>query len=197
MSGGSLIAEQSLFQMIGGGAIPTSPHEFKLKEINRKLAQECYRKWHYLGDTGYISTFNIGIYANSRLWGAISMGSPNAKTMQGLYTPKTQFGWWEIKRLALSDDCPKNSESRIIAVAIRLLKKVRDVKGIITYADDNVGHKGTIYKASGFKYMGLAASKSDFFEEGHNRPKQRGKIVGLKGEWKPRSRKHLFIKIFQ
>ena len=129
--------------------------------------------------------------------GAISLGSPNAKMLKGFYTPETQKGWWEIKRLALSDDLPKNSESRVIAIALRLLKKYREVKGVITYADSAVGHEGTIYKASNFYYLGLTAPKSDFFEEGHDKPKQRGTVKTLKGEWKARSRKHLFVKEFK
>ena len=196
LRGGSLQVERSLFQVGKGGAVPTSPQQLELKEIRRELARECFRTWHYLGDTGYISTFDIGIFYGGRLWGAISLGCPNATDMKGMYSRYTQKGWWEIKRLALSDDLPKNSESRVIAISLRLLRKYRKVCGVITYADDGVGHSGTIYKASGFEYRGLTAAKSDFFEEGKDKPKQRGITKGLKGEWKPRSRKHLFIKIF-
>ena len=194
--GGSLLEERSLFQASGGGSIPTSPHNLELRRIDKPKAEMCYEKWHYLGKQGFISEINYGVYCNSKLYGCISFGSPNAKVLFPFYTPETQEGWWEVKRLALSDDLPKNSESRIIGVSIRLLKQVRKVNGIVTYADSGVGHEGTIYKASGFKYRGLTAPKSDFFEEGHNSPKQRGKIVGLKGEWRPRSRKHLFVKVF-
>lgn len=194
--GGSLAVERSLFQVEDGGSTPTSPLQLELREISRQLACECYRKWHYLGDTGFISTFDIGIIFQGKLYGCISFGSPNAKVMNGLYTPKTQEGWYEIKRLALSDDLPKNSESRVIAIGIKLLRKARNVKGIITYADSGVGHAGTIYKASGFKYLGLTAQKMDFYKEGEDKPVQRGEVKHLKGEWKERSRKHLFVKQF-
>ena len=190
--GGSLTAEQSLFQVANGGSSPTSPLQLELMEISRSRAEQCYAKWHYLGDTKFISTFDVGVLFGGKLYGAISFGSPNAKIMDGLYTPETQNGWWEIKRLALSDDLPKNSESRVIAIAIKLIRKAREVKGIITYADDGVGHIGTIYKATGFKYMGLTAPKSDFFVR--DKPIQRGPVAHLDGEWRTRSRKHLFVK---
>ena len=194
--GGSLSVERPLFQAEDGGSIPTSPLQLELREIDRKRAMQCYDRWHYLGSVGFISTYDLGVFKGGELYGCISMGSPSAKVMKGLYTPDTQDGWWEIKRLALSDDLPKNSESRVIAIAIRLIRKARNVKGIITYADDGVGHVGTIYKATGFRYMGLTDFKSDFFEEGKDRPKQRGFVSGLAGEWRPRSRKHLFVKKF-
>ena len=191
-SGDSIKVTHSLFQEGDGGAIPTSPLQLQLEIIPKRLASECYKKWHYLGDTGFMSTYNFGVKTNGNLWGCISFGSPNATELGDYFDRRTQYGWWEIKRLALSDCLPKNSESRVIAIGIKLLKKIRKVKGIVTYADDGIGHIGTIYKASGFKYLGLTAQKKDFFING--KIQQRGKTNGKIGTWKDRSRKHLFIK---
>ncbi len=190
----SITATRSLFQAREGGSTPTSAHNIVLQTIPRRLAAACYRKWHYLGETDFISTYNFGIFVGSELFGCISLGSPNAKELDGHYTRYTQEGWWEIKRLALSDELPKNSESRAIAIAIRLLRRTVPVKGIVTYADDGVGHKGTIYKASGFTYKGLTAAKNDYWVDG--KILQRGATSDKQGEWRPRSRKHLFIKTF-
>lgn len=188
---------RSLFQEEKGGAIPTSPLQLELREISLGEAQRCYKKWHYLGNKGLMATWNIGVFTDNNLWGAISLGVPNAKEIKGIYNEKTQNDWWEIKRLALSDDLPKNSESRVIAIAVKLLKKFRKPKGIITYADSGVGHRGIIYKASGFTYLGLTAQKTDLFIDGKKIGKKgqyRRAIKGEKEEWKPRSRKHLYIK---
>ena len=43
---------------------------------------------------------------------------------------------------------------------------------------------------------GGECEKSDFYLEETGKPKQRGFVSGLKGEWKKRSRKHLFVKKF-
>jgi len=104
----------------------------------------------------------------------------------------------ELTRLALSEVCPKNSESRVIAVSIRILKKASpSLKGIITYADTAQGHTGIIYKASNFKYLGLTAQKTDLFVDGKPVGKLKGvKYSEIKGEWVKRSRKHLFLKAF-
>jgi hypothetical protein len=130
----------------------------------------------------------------SSFHGAISIGPPNAKILSGLFTPDTQFGWFEILRFALSEDCPRNSESRVISVALKLLRKVAVVKGVISYADTAAEHVGTIYKACGFQSFGLTAPKTDFYVG--DEIQWRGSTKELDGEWRPRSQKWLFVKRF-
>ncbi len=193
--GDDVMETYSLFQEKDGGSIPTSPLQFFIRKISKKTAYQGYNKWHYLKDTLFISTIDFGAYYENELYGAISFGAPNAKKMQGYYTEKTQQGWWEIKRLAMSEKAPKNSESRFIAISIKMLRKIHKVLGIITLADSEMGHVGTIYKASGFNYVGMTAPKSDFLFNG--KKIQRGKVKHLDGAWIKRSRKHLYIKIFE
>ena len=54
----------------------------------------------------------------------------------------------ELRRLALSDVCPKNTSSFVIAKMIKMIKeKFPEIKRLISYQDKEV-HLGTIYKAS-------------------------------------------------
>lgn len=188
------MAEQDLFPNLGSGSIPTSPLQLKVREVNFETAGNFYSKWHYLGDTDFIATINYGAFFENICHGAISYGSPNAKKMRGLYDENSQDGWFEIKRLAMTDDAPKNSESRFIRISLMLLRKTFGVVGLITLADSSVGHVGTIYKASGFSYRGLTAEKSDYILDG--KKLQRGKVSGMGGVWVPRPRKHLFVMRF-
>lgn len=183
--------QNDLFQQVDGGAIPTSPLQLFVRQVNHETATNFYKKWHYLGDTDFISTINFGAYFDNICLGVISYGSPNAKKMKGFYDENSQDGWFEIKRLAMSDKAPRNSESRFIAVSMRLLRKIFKVVGMITLADSSVGHVGTIYKASGFKYLGLTAKKSDYVKDG--KKIQRGKVSGMGGAWVDRPQKHLFV----
>ena len=185
--------EQLLFQIEDGGAVPTSPLQMQIRMINNLTAKNAYKKWHYLKDQDFIGMYNFGAYYDGLLGGAISFGPPSAEeTIQGLFGHKDQNGYFEIKRLAMNDNWPKNSESRFISVSLKLLNKMTEVKGIITYADTSVGHTGTIYKATGFKYKGLTSPKKDYWVMG--KIQQRGKIRG-NGEWRERSQKHLFYKL--
>jgi hypothetical protein len=79
---------------------------------------------------------------SSRLGGSVKGGKPDT---------------WEIRRMWLSDEhCARNSESRVLAIACRMVKKLAPhVRYIISYSDHTKqNHKGTIYKAAGFSFSG-------------------------------------------
>lgn len=61
-----------------------------------------------------------------------------------------------LTRLWLSDDLPRNSESRVIGIVARLLKKHTSLLFLLSYADPSAGHLGTIYQASNWVYAGLS-----------------------------------------
>lgn len=191
----SSTVELPLFQEEDGGSSPTSALQLYFREIGAPTAAKAYRAWHYLGDQGFVSQINFGAYWEGKLEGAITYGPPNATDLAGYWDRHAQGDWWEIKRLVMSPLCPKNSESRFIAITTKLLRKLATVKGIVTYADDGQGHQGTIYKASGFTALGMTAPKKDFWVDG--KVQQRGKTKGVDGEWRDRSRKWLFIKDFR
>jgi hypothetical protein len=189
------MVEQDMFPNLDGGSISTSPLQLFIRVVNHETATNFYSKWHYLGKTSFISTINYGAFFENICHGVISYGIPNAKKMKGYYDENSQNGWWEIKRLAMTDFCPKNSESRFIAISQKILIKSFHVNGIVTMADSSVSHTGIIYKASGFKYLGMTDKKSDYVVNG--KKIQRGKVVGLGGQWVERPQKHLFIKDFR
>ncbi len=60
----------------------------------------------------------------------------------------------ELRRLCCINETPKNTESYFIGCMLRWLKKNSHHKIVISYADAEYGHSGTIYKASNFKYLG-------------------------------------------
>lgn len=179
-----------------GGSRPTSPLQLNLQLIPKRVALSCMERWHYLRGKNFIASFSFGVFYNTCLYGCISFGPPSAwETVYGIFGNKDQGGIFEIKRLALSDLLPKNSESRVISIGIKLLRKSTTVRAIITYADSAVGHTGTIYRATNFTYLGLTAPKKDFWVNG--KIQERGKTHGIDGQWKPRSQKHKFILIFR
>lgn len=63
----------------------------------------------------------------------------------------------ELRRLCCIDDTPKNTESYFIGKMLRWLSKNDQCKVVVSYADQEYGHKGTIYKASNFEYIGKTA----------------------------------------
>lgn len=49
-----------------------------------------------------------------------------------------------------------HSESRVLGVILRALRKNTGVKFVVTYADPAQGHEGIIYRAANFLYTGLS-----------------------------------------
>ena len=193
--GDSSTIELPLFQGDDGGLTPTSPLQLYFKEIEPNTAALAYSKWHYLKDTAFISTINFGAFFNYTLQGAISFGPTNATKLKGFFDEESNRRWMEIKRLVMSPLCPRNSESRFIAITIKMLRKKFLLDGLVTYADAAQGHCGTIYKASGFTAHGLTAKKLDFMVDG--KIQQRGKTRGVNGTWVERSQKWLFVKDYR
>jgi hypothetical protein len=57
----------------------------------------------------------------------------------------------ELNRMAFNDYLPKNSESRCIAISIKLIKKnAAHIKWLLSFSDGTQCGDGTIYRASGF-----------------------------------------------
>ena len=60
-----------------------------------------------------------------------------------------------LARLWLDDRCGRNSESRVLGIICRSLRRWQtSIKAIVAYSDPAVGHTGTIYRAAGFFHLG-------------------------------------------
>ena len=160
ISGDSTEGSAAGVQPEEGGSIPTSslqlyqPKELRLEPIEHFVARKIWIKDHYLHRDYAGATLEFGVYPpdRSKIIGAIGFSSRLGGSVKG-GKPDT----WEIRRMWLSDEhCARNSESRVLAVSCRLVKKLApQVRYIISYSDHTLqGHKGTIYKAAGFLFSG-------------------------------------------
>jgi hypothetical protein len=60
----------------------------------------------------------------------------------------------ELTRLWIKDGVGKNIESYVISQSLKWLKNNTNIKIILSYADDEQGHLGTIYQATNFLFTG-------------------------------------------
>ena len=132
--------------------------EIKIKVIPSKLANQFVKKWHYSGKVVPNSNLHFGAFLDNALHGVMSFGpSINKKGTINLVEGTGWNEFIELNRMAFDDYLPRNSESRCIAIAIKLLKKnAPHIKWIISFADGTQCGDGTIYRASGFKLVGIA-----------------------------------------
>lgn len=145
--GESIRVVHPLFQTEGGGSIPTSPLQLFIGWIPMFKALQLNSEWHSrLPEFKYPpeKCLSIGAEFNGVYYAAAIWSPPSARMLNNR-------GMYELRRLAISPDSPKNTASRMLRI-MRLLicKKRPDVTTLISYQDTEV-HSGAIYKAAGWK----------------------------------------------
>ena len=129
-----------------------SAKDVVIKPISAKAANALVKRVHYSGKVVNNSTLHLGAFLNDKLEGAMSFGSPLDKRKVLPLVEGTQWnGMLELNRMAFSDLLPRNSESRAMAVAFRLIKKhYPHIEWILSFSDGTQCGDGAIYRASGF-----------------------------------------------
>lgn len=153
----SLFAEASHPQ---GG--PSKARDLAVEPCDVHHARTLVAAWH-----SRLPTTQVGpwMYAFRAHWHGFTYGvalwnNPSARTLPA--------GWLELRRLAVSDDAPHCTASRMIGQMARWFQANRpDVARLISYQDQDV-HTGTIYKASGW-HVGYE-SKPRVRDRSGNRP---------------------------
>lgn len=124
----------------------------ELRPIPAAQANELVKRVHYSGKVVQNSQIHIGVFYDGRLEGAMQFGpSLDKRKIQGLVSGTAWHEFIELNRMAFSEALPRNSESRAIAIAMRLLKQYApQIKWVVSFADGTQCGDGTIYRASGF-----------------------------------------------
>lgn len=123
-----------------------------LKPISAKEATSLIKRVHYSGKVVQNSQLHIGVYFQGKLEGAMQYGpSLDKRKLIGLVEGTKWNEFIELNRMAFTDALPRNSESRAIAVGMKLLRKFAPhLKWVISFADATQCGDGAIYRASGF-----------------------------------------------
>lgn len=181
---GSAVAAHQLFQTGGGGSIPTSALDFYIEEIEMRLAKDLNSKWHSMlprtdlgnllcGNTSaaYAAKFDEYYYAVAIFSQPIIRAiAKDGKTI-------------ELRRLAICNDAPKNTASRMLSICRRLVKaKYPQMEKCVSYLAVEV-HEGTIYKASGWIPVGKVSAARPQRKRG-----DRGRSTGPLQTFSPKQR---------
>lgn len=157
---------------------------YSVKLVERKDIAEFIETWHYSKSiNGCISDYCFGLYDGEHLIGAMFFGRMAMANQWKRFGDKEE-DVIELRRLCCIDNTPKNTESFFIGNALRWLKKNTNIKMVVSYADAEYGHSGTIYKASNFVLEGKRAGAKVII---HNGKKYHDKAIRTKynGKLKP------------
>lgn len=129
-----------------------SAKDLVVKPIGAKDAAELVRRIHYSGKVTQNSQLHLGVFLDGRLEGAMQFGpSMDKRKMLGLVPGTGWNGFLELNRMAFSDRLPRNSESRALGVAFRMIRKhYPHIEWVVSFSDATQCGDGTIYRASGF-----------------------------------------------
>ena len=151
---GSVEAARSEIHRIGDGANPIPAlHSIRITPIVFDVAKRVLVEHHYLHSMPGGTQISIGTLVEDRLLGVLTLGvgPTNAHRLVENTAPTDCV---TLTRLWLSDELPKNSESRVLGIALRSLRAATTLKFVLTYADPNAEHVGTIYQATNWVYIG-------------------------------------------
>ena len=172
---------QPLFPVEGQGSIPMSPLQFDIEFIPKKTFYPLNRLWHSrLPECGNLF--------DGRCFGAIYLNVYFAVAWWSKPIAQNRFNFgkniYELRRMAISPEAPKNTASRFLKVMTILIKReFPEIYRLISYQDTEV-HKGTIYKASGWEPIETGKS----FLSWKNRPGRIDQSTAVKIRWEKQIR---------
>ena len=170
MQGGdSIRVVHTLFREEGDGSIPISPLQLSINKMPKQLAVMLNELWHSrLPDISNWQNCECFAADFGNRYYAVAMWSiPSARGLNGM-------GWYELRRMAIAPDAPKNTASRMIKIMRETIKKERpEIIKLISYQDTDV-HLGTIYKASGWK-VGNVGERIDETKKHNNWKTRKGR----------------------
>ena len=136
--------------------------DIRVEPISAQDARAVVRRIHYSGKVDPRSQLNLGVFLNGRLEGAMQFGpSIDKRKIQPLVRDTAWNGFIELNRMAFSDALPRNSESRAMSIAFRMMRKqYPHIEWVVSFADGAQCGDGAIYRAAGFALTNIKKNTS-------------------------------------
>jgi hypothetical protein len=142
--------------------LPASAKDIHVAPIASAAAKALVKRLHYSGKTTQNSQLHLGVFLDKRLEGVMQFGpSLDKSRIQGLVADTPWNGFLELNRMAFSDRLPRNSESRALGIAFRIIRKhYPHIQWVVSFADGAQCGDGTIYRAAGFALTGITKNST-------------------------------------
>ena len=132
--------------------------ELKVDWCSHEAAKHACLNWHYSRSIPVGKLVKLGAWENERFIGAIIF-SRGANSRIGEPYNLGQTEVCELTRVALR--AHKEPVTKILTHAIKMLKQhCQELRLIVSYADLDQGHTGTIYQAGNWLYVGTTLFNS-------------------------------------
>lgn len=136
----------------------------KIAPCSYEAAKYAVMNWHYSQQMPIGKLISYGVWEHEKFIGAVIYGrgaSPELGASYGL----TQIECCELVRVALTTH--KTSVSQIVTETLKKLKKTNPgLRLIVSFADPEQSHRGTIYQAMNWIYCGQSLSSKEYYYKG-------------------------------
>ena len=144
-----------------------SVKDYVCKLVDRNTIKSFVETHHYSRSIRSVTcNYCFGLYDGDKLIGSCIYGRPAFLNQLKRYNKEHPELVMELRRLCCLDDTLKNTESYFISKTLRWLKNNSNIEYIISYADTRQGHRGVIYQATSFEYLGTTVPLSSILYEG-------------------------------
>ena len=166
---------------------------FEIQQIDKIMAYEFVRKYHYLGNAKFFAKYSFGLFAaDSELVGVATYACPQgSEALHGWFgLPNSDKSIVELTRLCMYPPLNgTNATSFLLGNSIKMLKPF-GIRAVITLATSD-RHVGSIYQVCNFRYFGLTSQKNDFWAF-DTQGKPRGIVRDIQGVWVKKPQKHRY-----
>ncbi len=133
---------------------------FYVAQISCSVAREVILRHHYSHSVVNNSYIHLGVYLEGAFEGVLQWGYALNPARAGKVVKGTVQGeYLELNRMWLSDDAPRNSESRAMSYALKYIRRAcPSVAWVQSFADERCKGLGVVYQACSFLYLGAHLS---------------------------------------
>jgi len=127
---------------------------YEIHKLHKVKAVEFVQKYHYSPVMPTLTKYFLGFYIDNELRGVLTLGwgTQPRQTINKMFPGLVSKDYYEIGKMCMDDDMPRNSESQMISAAIRWMKNNTNCLFLYTMADGIMGKCGYVYQASNFYF---------------------------------------------
>lgn len=129
----------------------------EIKPVDKKDFLKMVYDYHYSIVMPRHTKHYLGCFQDGRLVGGLSLGwgTQPRNTIKKLFPTLDTKDYFEIGKMVMLDEMPRNSESQMLSAIVSWIKKNLPIQFLFTWADGIVGKAGYVYQASNFYYGGF------------------------------------------
>lgn len=129
--------------------------EFKVRELTKAVATDFVQLHHYSPVMPKLTKHYLGFYVDDELVGVLSLGwgTRPMHTINKMFPGLESKDYYEIGKMCMTDEMPRNSESQMLSATVKWLKQNKpECLFLYTMADGIMGKCGYVYQASNFYF---------------------------------------------